>query len=165
MTLGIAFIGILLIAVAVGGISYVQRQRACAPAAGLHSLARLSRCCTPRIWVLAPALLVLAAWAPMQTRLVDQAVLSTPEGQALPDFEMQRDTILAEARQIAHREIEAGFNPESTALAPRVKEAEQPLRLDRRHCGDPVRARRRAACCCCAGAAVSSGRARPSSDG
>ena len=75
------------------------------------------------LWILAPALLVLAAWAPMQTRLVNQAVLATPEGQALPDFEMQRDTILAEARQIANREIEAGFNPESTALAPRMKEA------------------------------------------
>ena len=42
------------------------------------------------LWVLAPALLVLAAWAPMQSRLIDQAVLATPEGKALPDFEMQR---------------------------------------------------------------------------
>ena len=66
-------------------------------------------------------LLVLAAWSPMQTRLVDQPVLATPEGKALPDFEMQRDTILAEARQIANGEIEAGFNPESTALAPRSR--------------------------------------------
>ena len=49
----------------------------------------------------------------------------TVEGQALPDFKMQRDTILAEARQIAHREIEAGFNPESTALARHMAEAEQ----------------------------------------
>jgi phosphate transport system permease protein len=37
---------------------------------------------------------------------------------------MQRDAILAEARQIAHREIAAGFNPQSTSLAPRMAEAE-----------------------------------------
>ena len=61
-----------------------------------------------------------------------QAVLASPEGQALPDFDMQRDTILAEAREIAHGESEAGFNPESTALAPRFREAEQTLRRDRR---------------------------------
>ena len=115
--------------------------------------------------MLAPALLVLAAWAPMQTRLVDQAVLSTPEGQALPEFEMQRDTILAEARQIANREIEAGFNPESTALAPRVLEAEQTLRRDRRNCGDPDSRSARAGCSCCASATGNSGRARPSSGG
>jgi phosphate transport system permease protein len=74
--------------------------------------------------VLAPALLVLAAWTPMQTRLVNSAVLATAEGKALPDFEMQRDAILDEARQIAHGEIATGFNPESTTIAPRIGEAE-----------------------------------------
>ena len=34
-----------------------------------------------------------------------------PEGQALPDFEMQRETILSEAREIAHGEREAGLQP------------------------------------------------------
>ena len=114
MTLGLAIIVILLVAVAIGGISYVRATRLRADGR-LHSLPAY-HAAHAVLWILAPALLVLAAWAPMQTRLVDQAVLATPEGQALPDFEMQRDTILAEARQIANREIEAGFNPESTAL-------------------------------------------------
>ena len=122
MTLGFAFIVILLVAAAIGGISYVRAARL-RTGGRLHSLPAY-HAVHAVLWILAPALLVLAAWAPMQTRLVDQAVLATPEGQALPDFEMQRDTILAEARQIANREIEAGFNPESTALAPRMKEAE-----------------------------------------
>jgi phosphate transport system permease protein len=60
----------------------------------------------------------------MQSRLIDQAVLATPEGMALPAEEMQRQAILDEARQIAHGEIAAGFNPESTSIAPRIKEAE-----------------------------------------
>ena len=123
MTLGIALIVILLTAVAVGGIAFRKAGRL-RTSGRLHSLPTYHAVHTA-LWVLAPALLVLAAWAPMQSRLVEQAVLSSPEAQALPDAEMQRDTILAEAQQIAHREIEAGFNPESTALAPRVLEAEK----------------------------------------
>ena len=122
MTLGIALIVVLLIASAVGGIAFT-RARQLRTGGRLHSLP-VYHGIHAALWVVAPALLVLAAWSPMQTRLVDQAVLASPEGKALPDFEMQRDSILDEARQIAHHEIEAGFNPESTALAPRVAEAE-----------------------------------------
>ena len=122
MTAGLASLVVLLIAVAVGWTAY---RRASHLRAGgrLHSLP-VYHGLHAAFWVLAPALLVLAAWAPMQSRLIDQAVLSTPEGQALPAFDMQRQAILDEARQIAHGEIQAGFNPESTAIAPRIKEAE-----------------------------------------
>lgn len=113
---------VLLIASAVGGIAF-NRARQLRAGGRLHSLP-VYHGIHAALWVVVPALLVLAAWSPMQTRLVDQAVLASPEGKALPDFEMQRDSILDEARQIAHDEIEAGFNPESTALAPRVAEAE-----------------------------------------
>jgi len=122
VTLGIALIVVLLIASAVGGIAF-NRARQLRAGGRLHSLP-VYHGIHAALWVVVPALLVLAAWSPMQTRLVDQAVLSSPEGKALPDFEMQRDSILDEARQIAHHEIETGFNPESTSLAPRVAEAE-----------------------------------------
>jgi phosphate transport system permease protein len=49
---------------------------------------------------------------------VHQAVLASPAGQQLPDFDLARDTILGEAQEIASGEREAGFNPESTSLAP-----------------------------------------------
>jgi phosphate transport system permease protein len=122
VTAGLASLVVLLIAAAVGWTAY---RRASHLRAGgrLHSLP-VYHGLHAAFWVLAPALLVLAAWAPMQSRLIDQAVLSTPEGQALPAFDMQRQAILDEARQIAHGEIQAGFNPESTAIAPRIKEAE-----------------------------------------
>lgn len=113
---------VLLIASAVGGIAF-NRARQLRAGGRLHSLP-VYHGIHAALWVVVPALLVLAAWSPMQTRLVDQAVLSSPEGKALPDFEMQRDSILDEARQIARHEIETGFNPESTSLAPRVAEAE-----------------------------------------
>jgi phosphate transport system permease protein len=122
VTLGIAFIAVLLIAVAVGGMGYARASRM-RKVGRLHSLpAYHGVYCA--IWVLVPSLLVLAAWMPMQTGLVDQAVLSSAEGKALPDFEMQRTAILDEARQFAHGEIEAGFNPESATLAPHIAEAE-----------------------------------------
>ncbi len=122
MTLGIAFIGILLIAFAVGGISYAGASRLRA-GGRLHSLP-VYHSAHALIWVLAPALLVLAAWVPVQSRLVDQAVLSSPQGQALANDAAHRGAILSEARQLAHREIAGGFHPESASLAPRVSEAE-----------------------------------------
>ena len=77
------------------------------------------------LWALVPAFTVLVIAAPIQNRMVDQAVLASPEGRALPAFDMQRDEIVAEARQIAHHEIDVGFNPQSTSLAPRITQAEQ----------------------------------------
>ena len=123
MTIGIAFFLILLIAAAVGGIAYSNAGRLRA-GGRLHSLPAY-HALHAAIWVLVPAMLVLAAWGPMQTRLVDQAVVSSPEGKNLPAAGIDRNAIISEARQIANREIEAGFNPASTALAPRVREAEK----------------------------------------
>ena len=122
MTTTPAFLAILLIAAAVGGIAFIRAKRL-RSGGRLHSLPSYHGV-HAAMWVLAPALLVLAAMGPMQSSLVNQAVLASPEGRALPGFDMQRDAILSEARQIAHGEIEAGFNPESTSLAPRVREAE-----------------------------------------
>jgi phosphate transport system permease protein len=70
------------------------------------------------LWAALPALLVLAIWSPVQDALVDQAVLASPVGQQLPAFDLARDTILTEAKEIAAGEREAGFNAESSELAP-----------------------------------------------
>ena len=122
MTLTLALVAILLVAFAAG---WLARSRA----RDLRSLGRLNSLpfyhgAYAFLWTALPALILLAAWSPIQTRLVDQAVLASPEGQALPDFAMQRETIVAEARQIASGEIESGFNSESTALAPHFRQAE-----------------------------------------
>ena len=122
MTLTIALVAILLLGLAAG---WLARSRA----AGLRTQGRLNSLpfyhgAYAFLWAGLPALILLAAWTPIQTRLVEQAVLETPEGRALPDFTMQRDSILSEARQIASGEIETGFNPEAIPLAPRFSEAE-----------------------------------------
>ncbi|HEU5482152.1 MAG TPA: phosphate ABC transporter permease subunit PstC [Sphingomicrobium sp.] len=124
MSLTIALAAVLLVAAAAAWVAFSRARRLRAAGGDrLHSLP-VYHGAYAALWVAIPAAFLLAVWAPIQTGLVDQAVLATPEGQALPDFEMQRDSILTEAREIAHGEREVGFNPESTQLAPRYAEAE-----------------------------------------
>src|SRR3954447_5971296 len=121
MSLGMALAAILVIAAAVGWLSY-SRARTFRAATRLHSLP-IYHGAYAALWAAIPALLLIAAWAPIQSRLVDRAVLSSPEGKALPSFQMQRESVLSEAREIASGEREQGFNPESSALAPRIRSA------------------------------------------
>ena len=122
MSLGLALLAILIVALAAGWVAYTRAGRLRA-GHRLHSLP-VYHGAYAALWAAIPALLLIAAWAPMQSRLVDQAVLASPEGRALPAFEMQRDSILSEAREIANGEREQGFNPESPQLAPRIRAEE-----------------------------------------
>ena len=117
MTLSLALVAILVVAVAAG--LFARKRAAGLRAAGerLNSLPNYHALYVA-IWAALPALLFLAIWSPVQTGLVDQAVLSSPAGQNLPAFDLARETILTEAREIAFGEREAGFNPESSQLAP-----------------------------------------------
>jgi phosphate transport system permease protein len=122
MTLGLALVAILIVALAVGwaGFARARRQRT---VGRMHSLP-VYHGAYAALWAMIPALLLLALWAPIQSRMVDSAVLASPEGRALPKFEMQRESILSEAREIASGERQQGFNPESSTLAPRIRAEE-----------------------------------------
>ena len=122
MTLGLALFVVMLVAFGAAWLGYVRARRL-RVVGRLHSLP-VYHGAYAALWAAIPALLLLAAWAPIQSRMVDQAVLSSPEGRALPSFDMQRDSILSEAREIAHGQRSQGFNPESSALAPRIRTAE-----------------------------------------
>ena len=122
MSLSLVLIAVLFVALATGWFGFVRGRRM-RTAGRLHSLP-VYHGANAALWAAIPALLLLAMWAPIQSRMVDQAVLSSPEGRGLPAFEMHRQSILSEAREIAHGEREQGFNPESSQLAPRVREAE-----------------------------------------
>src|SRR3954447_4505809 len=119
MSLGMAVTAVIVIAAAIGWVSYARARRFRA-ATRLHSLP-VYHGAYAALWAAIPALLLIAAWPPIQSRLVDGAVLSSPEGKALPPFKMRRESILSEAREIASGEREQGFNPESGALAPRIR--------------------------------------------
>jgi phosphate transport system permease protein len=117
MTLSLALVAVLVIALAAG---LFARNRATGLRGGAERLNSLPNYhgLYVALWAALPALLFLAIWSPTQTTLVNDAVLASPAGQQLPDFDLARDTILSEAREIATGEKEAGFNPESTGLAP-----------------------------------------------
>ena len=122
MSLGLAMIAVLLVAAAAGWLGYA-RARQLRSAGRLHSLPAYHGSYAA-LWAAIPALLILALWAPVQSRMVNREVLASPEGRTLPDFAMQRESILSEAREIAHGERDQGFNPQSAPLAPRIRTAE-----------------------------------------
>ena len=117
MSLTIALVAVLAIAVAAGLFARNQASGLRGGGARLNSLPNY-HAVYAALWAALPALLFLAIWAPVQAGLVDQAVLASPAGQQLPAFDMVRDTILSEARDIASGAIETGFNPESNGIAP-----------------------------------------------
>jgi phosphate transport system permease protein len=122
MTLSIALVAILATAVVAGLFARNRAKGLRSGGARLNSLPNYHAIYVA-LWAALPALLFLTIWAPVQTSFVEQTVLASPAAQQLPAFEMQRDTILTEAREIATGEREAGFNPESTELAPVYAEA------------------------------------------
>ncbi|QNN64512.1 phosphate ABC transporter permease subunit PstC [Sphingomonas rhizophila] len=122
MNLMIALVAVLVIAAAAGLFARRRAASLRTSSGRLNSLPNYHALYIA-LWAALPALAFLAIWTPVQNGLVDQAVLASPQGQALPAFEMQRDTILTEAREIAAGTREAGFNPESTGLAPLYKAA------------------------------------------
>ncbi|WP_420030904.1 phosphate ABC transporter permease subunit PstC [Sphingomonas flavescens] len=127
MSLGIALVAILLIAAGAGWLGF-SRARGLRTAGRLHSLP-VYHGAYALLWAAIPALLILAVWAPVQSGLVRQSILSSPEGRTLPTFDMQRDAIVAEATDIAHGRLQQGYNAQSTTLAPRVRDAEQSYAL------------------------------------
>jgi phosphate transport system permease protein len=117
MTLSLALVAVLAVAVIAGLFARNRATRLRTGGGRLNSLPNYHALYVA-LWAALPALLLLATWAPTQGVLVDQAVLASPAGQKLPDFDLARDTILTEAKEIAAGDREAGFNPESAELAP-----------------------------------------------
>ena len=66
--------------------------------------------------IVIPTMLFVLVWWIVEPQLVTGAVLATPAGQALPDFGMQRQTLLAEARAVAAGTAQAVFNPAAQPL-------------------------------------------------
>ena len=117
MTLSLALVAVLSIAVAAGLFARNRASGLRGGGARLNSLPNYHGLYVG-LWSALPALLFLAIWSPAQTALIQDAVLASPVGQQLPELDLARDTILSEAREIATGQRVAGFNPESTTLAP-----------------------------------------------
>jgi len=68
------------------------------------------------LWIVVPVGLFLAVWGAVAPELVLRSVLASPAGQALPDFDLQRQALLAEARAVASGNAQAVFNPDAASL-------------------------------------------------
>ena len=75
------------------------------------------------LWGALPALLFLAIWAPIQGRLVQSAVLASPAGQQLPDFDLARSSLMSEAYSVATGASDIAFSPLAQALVPVYQDA------------------------------------------
>ena len=64
-----------------------------------------------------PALVFAAGWAWLTPRLIVADVLRDPAAVELPDSEIERSAVLAEARDLADGTIDAAFNPIAERLA------------------------------------------------
>src|SRR4051812_33622104 len=123
MSLGLALFAILVVAIAAGWTGFARGRRL-RTVGRLHSLP-IYHGAYAALWAAIPALLLLAAWAPFQSQMVNRAVLASPEGRALPNFDMQRESIMSEAQEIADGERDQGFNAQSATLAPRIRSEQQ----------------------------------------
>ncbi len=70
-----------------------------------------------------PALLFAIMWSGVTPSLVMQRVNASEAARALPAEPMERAAILAEARDLAHGQIENAFNPKAEALSPEFRGA------------------------------------------
>jgi phosphate transport system permease protein len=80
-------------------------------------------------WIAIPVLLFIATWLAIAPGLVTQSVLASPAASALPEFGLQRETMLAEARAVALGSAQAVFNPAAAELVEPYREALARYRL------------------------------------
>ncbi len=76
------------------------------------------------LWTIVPAALFVALWAALSPEFVTRTVLADPAAQALPEFGLQRQTMLSEARAVANGSARAVFNPDAQALVEPYREAQ-----------------------------------------
>lgn len=68
------------------------------------------------IWVVLPALLFVAAWGGIAPSLVKESVLEHPAAAQLPQFDFERDALLAEASRVANQPGATAFDPVAQQL-------------------------------------------------
>jgi len=75
------------------------------------------------LWIVIPTIGFAAIWNIVSPQLVAQSVLADPAAASLPAFGMQRETLLAEARNVATGTSAGAFHPAANALVEPFREA------------------------------------------
>jgi hypothetical protein len=75
------------------------------------------------LWIAIPALAGLALWSVVQPGLIHQAIMASPEAATLPTMDLERDTLLSEAYQLAADPDTPVFNEAARPFAPIIAAA------------------------------------------
>ncbi len=75
------------------------------------------------LWIIIPVILFITVWATTAPYLIDQAVLASPAAADLPSFDLQRDALLREAKNVAIGSAPAVFNNDAQALVEPFRDA------------------------------------------
>ncbi len=81
------------------------------------------------LWVMVPGLIVWMIWETIAPGMAIQAVLADPAADALPAMAMERESILAEAAQLANDPSGVAFNPLAQTLIEPIRAAQNRLAL------------------------------------
>ena len=76
------------------------------------------------MWTMLPALLFVAVWSAVSPGLIKEAVLAHPAAAQLPQFEFERDALLAEAKRVANDVDAKAFDPVAEQLAAPTRAAQ-----------------------------------------
>jgi len=90
----------------------------------LHSLPRYHGLYVA-LWTLVPALALWAVWSIASPVLVERMIVASPAGASLPMMDLERQTVLSEARQIAADPSFIPINPLSPKFAAQFAEVSQ----------------------------------------
>ncbi len=119
---------LLLLAIGLGLVGWLAaRARAWSFQADMGSVRLASR---PQyhawfvaLWIVIPIIIFIALWSILAPELVTQSVLASPAGQALPSFDLERNTLLKEARAVATGSAMGVFNEAAQPLVEPYREA------------------------------------------
>ena len=75
-------------------------------------------------WIVLPALLAWASWSVVSPGLVESWLMSHPVSAELPELDMQRQAVLAEAAALARDSSRGVFNPLALKFVGPIKEAQ-----------------------------------------
>jgi len=75
------------------------------------------------LWILVPAIIGWLIWSSVSPAMIHNAIMADPAAASLPAMDMERDSIISEAYQLAADPNAVAFNPAATALIEPIRAA------------------------------------------
>ncbi len=116
---------VLVLAVVAYGLAYMRSRAVAAPLGGIRNLKALPFYYAARaaLWCAIPALIVLAAWAGFEDRVIQGIVIATLPPDTWPESPGQASLILSQISNVAAGKLNPEFVPEHIVGAASVLEA------------------------------------------